>query len=86
MPRRQVSVTPATGRTFIRNKRVREMTGLPNSTLYELVVRGEFPQPVPLSGRRAVAWLLDEVNAWIEQRIAERDQSQSQTTRVKLKR
>ena len=62
MPRRQVSVTPATGRTFIRNKRVREMTGLPNSTLYDLIARGNFPKPVPLSDRRAVAWVLDEVS------------------------
>jgi prophage regulatory protein len=81
MPRRQANVTPVTGRTFIRNKRVREMTGLPNSSLYDLIVRGEFPKPVPLSDRR-VAWLLDEIDAWIEARIAERDQKSASPKQV----
>ena len=89
MPKKQANVAPITGRTFIRFKRVREKTGLPLSSLYDLMARGEFPKPVPLSERR-VAWLLDEVDAWIEQRIAERNQkpptpSKSSTARVKIK-
>ena len=64
---------PPPGRTFIRIRQVLAKTGLAQSSLYDLMARGEFPKPVPLSERR-VAWLLDEVEAWIEQRVAARDQ------------
>jgi hypothetical protein len=37
---RQIAQDRKPGRTFIRNKRVREMTGLPNSSLYDLIERG----------------------------------------------
>ena len=69
---------PPPGRVFIRIGSVLAKTGLAQSSLYDLIARGEFPKPVPLSERR-VAWLLDEVDLWIEQRIAIRDQ------RVKVK-
>nr|BDD47124.1 transcriptional regulator [Saccharospirillaceae bacterium] len=55
--------------------RVREVcaaTGLSHSVLYDRMKNGEFPKSIPLGGR-AVAWSSVEVNAWIQQRIAERD-------------
>jgi prophage regulatory protein len=33
---------------------------------------GTFPKPVKI-GERAVAWPESEINAWLEQRIAERE-------------
>ncbi|WP_313224642.1 helix-turn-helix transcriptional regulator [Stutzerimonas nitrititolerans] len=47
-------------------------TGLARSTIYKLIGSGEFPQPVPLTGR-CVGWIEREVNAWIRSRIVERD-------------
>jgi len=46
------------------------MTGLGRSSLYNGVAAGTFPSPVAI-GTRSVAWVSDEVDAWIESRIAE---------------
>ena len=62
----------APGRTFLRLKAVLAKTGLASSSLYDFIEKGAFPKPVPLSERR-VAWLLDEVESWMEARIAGRD-------------
>jgi prophage regulatory protein len=59
-------------KTFLRRKEVERRTGLPTSTLYDKVKRGEFPKPVPL-GPQIVGWVEDEVDGWQAQRIAERD-------------
>ena len=40
--------------------------------LWRLWNAGKFPKPVKLSAVRN-AWRADEIDAWIEQRIAERD-------------
>jgi prophage regulatory protein len=53
-------------------RRVLDMTGLSHSVLYEMIGRGEFPAPVKI-GLRGSAWLAEEVNKWIEARVAERD-------------
>jgi len=47
-------------------------TGLGRSSIYKRIAEGEFPKPVPLGGR-AVGWVSDEVEAWILERIEERD-------------
>jgi prophage regulatory protein len=41
--------------------------------LWRLWNAGKFPKPVKLSAVRN-AWRADEIESWIEQRIAERDQ------------
>ena len=46
-------------------------TGLSRSSLYALIARGEFPRPLKLSAR-SVAFLSDEINAWIAERAAAR--------------
>jgi prophage regulatory protein len=56
---------------FIRRKAVEERTGLARSTIYQMVNEGRFPRPVRLGGR-AVAWLENEVNDWVDARITER--------------
>ena len=59
-------------RRIIRRPRVREITGLGDSSLYERMAAGTFPRPVPLGGR-AVGWIESEVEEWIDARIAERE-------------
>lgn len=58
-------------RKFLRRREVVSITGLPTSTLYEKIARGEFPRPVQISARR-VAWLESEVAAWQQSIIAKR--------------
>ena len=50
---------------------VMNRVGLGSSFIYLLIQRGEFPKPVHL-GKRAVGWPEAEVNAWLEERFAER--------------
>jgi len=56
-----------------RKPSVLQRTGMSNSTLYEEVAAGRFPRPVKI-GARSVGWISTEVDAWIEQRIQQRDQ------------
>ena len=49
------------------------MTGLQTSQIYDLIAEKRFPAQVPI-GARAVAWVEEEVQAWIEDRIRERAQ------------
>lgn len=49
-------------------------TALSRANVYRLVKLGEFPAPVKLGQHaRASAWVGTEVDAWIAQRIAQRD-------------
>lgn len=56
--------------TLLRLPVVKARTGLSRSTIYLYVSEGTFPKPVQL-GPRAVAWVADEIEAWIAQRIEE---------------
>ena len=56
------------GERLIRRPAVRAKTGLPTSTLYDYMERGDFPRPVKLSST-SVAWVESEVDAWIATRI-----------------
>nr|WP_256674675.1 AlpA family phage regulatory protein [Pseudomonas sp. ALS1131] len=63
--------------TLIRMPELLALTGLQRSTVYKrLKSDPTFPKPVPLSdsiARRApVAWVLAEVQAWVQARIAAR--------------
>lgn len=58
--------------SLLRLPKVEAATGYKRSTIYRLIQRGEFPAPISLSpGGRASAWIEDEINAWVQQRIAE---------------
>ncbi|EIV5189090.1 AlpA family phage regulatory protein, partial [Serratia marcescens] len=48
-------------------------TGLPRSTVYEMMSRRQFPAQVSLGGKN-VAWLASEVEQWMDERIANRHQ------------
>lgn len=54
---------------FLRRAAVQDITGLPTSTLYDLIAKGEFPAPIKLSAR-TVAWLEPEVIDWQRAKIA----------------
>lgn len=58
---------------FMRLKEVMEMTGLARATVYKYVANNQFPKSIPL-GDRAVAWLDSEVEDWMLERLAERDE------------
>jgi prophage regulatory protein len=58
-------------RRVLRLPEVLHLTGLKKTSIYTLQARGEFPMRVRLSPA-SVGWIEDEVQAWIEQRIADR--------------
>jgi prophage regulatory protein len=57
---------------LIRLEEVKRRTGFQKSSIYNRITEGIFPRPVPL-GARAVAWVEDEIQEWIDSRISERD-------------
>ena len=59
-------------RRFLRRPEVEMVTGLPRSTIYDRMSEGTFPKPVKI-GPQAVGWLEDEIAAWVEAKISERD-------------
>jgi prophage regulatory protein len=64
--------TPEMTKRVLRRKAVEAKTGHSASTIYEKMTTGEFPRPIKL-GARAVGWIEEEVETYIETRIAERD-------------
>ena len=57
---------------LIKLKQVMECTGLARSTVYKFMAEGQFPKPVKL-GVRMVAWVEAEIQAWVNEKIANRD-------------
>ena len=57
---------------LVRLSKVSELTGKGRSSIYESISAGEFPKPVKIN-KRAVAWVLSEVEEWIEERIRSRE-------------
>lgn len=62
---------------LIRMPEVTRLTGLKRTTVYKRLKEDPtFPKPVPLSDSTArgapVAWVLGEVQAWVNERIASR--------------
>ena len=67
---------------FIRLPEVLNRTGFGRTSIYRKMEEGTFPRSVKLGGpledpnafdSRAVAWIEDDVDQWIESRIEERD-------------
>lgn len=52
---------------ILRLPAVRKKTGLPTSTIYYFMARGQFPANIKL-GYRAVGWLQSDIEAWIKSR------------------
>lgn len=57
--------------TLIRLPMVLARTGVRRSTWYDMIKSGEAPQPVRLS-ERSRAWVLSEIDAFIDAKIAAR--------------
>lgn len=57
--------------TLLKHRDVCARTGLSSSQLFELVKRGSFPRPAKLG--RASRYSDVEVDAWIAERLAERN-------------
>lgn len=55
---------------ILRRPVVKVKTGLPNSTLYQLIADGKFPKQFRI-GKRAVGWLEADVDAWIDSKVAD---------------
>jgi prophage regulatory protein len=53
---------------IIRLPSVKALTGLSRSTIYAMTAAGTFPARVKL-GARAVGWVREEVEAWMQSRI-----------------
>src|ERR1700733_8193185 len=53
---------------FLRLPKVKAVTGLSKSSLYDLIRANSFPAPIRL-GTRTVAWVASEVNQWASERI-----------------
>lgn len=54
---------------IIRLPEVIQETGLSRSTIYLRMSKGDFPQSISL-GERAVGWLQEDVNQWLEEKIS----------------
>ncbi|EOZ3812853.1 TPA: helix-turn-helix transcriptional regulator [Citrobacter amalonaticus] len=48
---------------------ITQLTGLTDKWFYKLIQEGLFPKPIKLG--RSSRWLRSEVEAWLQQRIAE---------------
>ena len=53
---------------ILRLPSVKERTGLSRSTIYLRIAKGEFPASISLGGR-AVGWLEEDINNWLEEQI-----------------
>ena len=60
-------------KVILRLPDVKAKTKLSRSSIYLRISKGEFPKSVSLGGR-AVGWLEHEIDQWVEQKIAVRDE------------
>lgn len=68
---------------IIRLPSVKKSTKLSGSSIYKLKKIGVFPPPIHLTGR-AVAWLVDEVDAWVKARVSGADDAECRRLIAKL--
>lgn len=57
--------------SILRLPDVKSRTGLSRSTIYLRISEGSFPVPISLGGR-AVGWLEDEIQAWLQGQVEAR--------------
>ena len=56
---------------LIRWPEVERLAGIKRGHAHHLIKEDRFPAPLKLAGGRASAWVLSEVQDWVDQRIAE---------------
>nr|WP_302824655.1 AlpA family transcriptional regulator [Hafnia alvei] len=54
---------------FVSMEFITKLTGLTDKYFYKLIKDGRFPKPIKLG--RSSRWLESEVEAWLQQRIAQ---------------
>lgn len=59
-------------RKILRRPGVLGKVKVSRSTMYAMIAADEFPKPIKL-GPRSVGWVEEEIDAWLEERIKERD-------------
>ncbi|MGF6556408.1 prophage regulatory protein [Pseudomonas sp. S30_BP2TU TE3576] len=64
------------GNRLLRRKEVEYKTGKSRASIYADIRAGSFPVPVPI-GLNSVAWLEAEVDQWIADRLAERNEARA---------
>jgi predicted DNA-binding transcriptional regulator AlpA len=58
----------------LRRSELKSVVGLGRTQIDNLIAKGEFPAPIPLSDHgRAVGWFESEILAWQKARLAKRD-------------
>ena len=55
-------------KSILRLPQVMARTGLSRSTIYLRISKGQFPRPISLGGR-AVGWIEEEINSWLDEQI-----------------
>lgn len=60
---------------LLRIQEVQERVGLCRSTIYERMRQGTFPASVPI-GDKAVRWLEQDIEDWIDQHVQKRREVQ----------
>jgi len=68
-------------REFLRRGPLLAKTGLTKTTLYRLIGAGLFPAPIKITDRSS-AWCSDEVEAWMAQKLSDRQKGMA----LKIKR
>ena len=58
---------------LLSTKEVQERISCSRTTIWRMEREGKFPKHIRL-GERRVAWVADEVDAWIAERVAQRDE------------
>lgn len=57
---------------ILRCKEVEKKLSIGHSKIYQMIEQGTFPKPIRL-GPKSVGWLESEIDAWLEEKIKERD-------------
>ena len=57
---------------LLRRPEVEHKTGLTRTAIYDAIRKGDFPESIRISNN-AVAWLCSEIDSWINNRIAQRN-------------
>lgn len=68
-------------RQILRLDQVEAKCGYKRSQLYLKIARNEFPRPIPL-GDRAVGWISEQIEAWIDSRIQAAQQPEQQAAKA----
>ena len=58
---------------LLKAKQVAEYVNVSKSQIYKLVQQGRLPKPIKL-GERGSAWLVSEIDAWLQSKVDARDE------------